>query len=50
MQFFESGDCLDEDTPNLMLLKELLFLFVVDYLLVKVAIIGKLHDYAAYLV
>ena len=41
---FETDNGLNEDTPNLIFLKELFLLLVIDYLLVKVAVVGKLHD------
>lgn len=46
MQHFEPDDCLDEHTPNFMLLEELLSFFVVYNLLVEVAIVCELHDNA----
>lgn len=46
VQGFESDDGLDEHAPDFALLEEFLFLLVVDDLLVEVAIVCKLHDYA----
>ena len=43
VQSFQPSDCLYEDTPYLLFLEELLLLFVVEYLLVKVTVICKLH-------
>lgn len=44
MKCFEADDGLNENTPNLIFLKELFLLLVVDYLLVEVTVVGKLHD------
>lgn len=44
MESFQPDDSLDEDAPNLALLEELLFLLVVDYLLIEISIVSKLHD------
>ena len=42
----KSVDNLDEDTPNFMLLEELLSFFMVYNLLVEVTIVCELHHYA----
>ena len=44
MESFHAGDCLDEDTPDLMFFEELFFLLMVNYFLVEVAVICELHD------
>jgi hypothetical protein len=44
MESFQPDDSLNENAPNLTLFEELLFLLVIDYLLVKISIISKLHD------
>ena len=43
MQGLKPNDGLNQDAPDLVLLEELFLLFVVDYLLIEVAVIGKLH-------
>lgn len=43
MQGFEANDSLYQDTPNLMLFEELFLLFMVNYLLIEITVIGKLH-------
>lgn len=48
MQGLEADHRLDEHTPYLALLEELLPLLVVDDLLVEVAVVGKLHHDAAW--
>jgi hypothetical protein len=47
MKGFEPHDCLHEYTPNIFLFEKLIFLFMFDYFLIEVTIVGKLHYDAA---
>lgn len=44
MQSSESTDSLNESTPYLIFLKKFFFLFMIDYLLIEVTVVSKLHN------
>lgn len=44
MKFFEAFDNLNEDFPDLLLLKGLFFLLLEGYFMTKITVIGELHD------
>lgn len=45
MQTFQANDHLYKNSPYLVLLEKLFLLFMLDYFLVEISVIGVLHDY-----